>query len=239
MINIRAAPLKTSGNRRAVVLLSGGIDSPVAAWMAMRSGWHIDMVHFHSYPFSCSNAIQKAKELSALLLPLQGGGRLYLMPFLEIQEELFHNTENRLRIVLYRRAMARIAEMLASSSGASSIITGDSLGQVSSQTLKNIVAVDTAVRMPVLRPLLGFDKVEIINIARQIGTYDISIRPHEDCCTLFAIGRPSTRADLNALIKEEEKVPLEELMKRSVAQTEIIDYGAAQKVTLFDSSAGI
>lgn len=209
---------------RAMVLLSGGIDSPVAAWMAMRAGWHVDMVHFHSYPFSCSNAIAKAKELSALLLPLQGGGRLFLMPFLEIQEEMFRKTRNSLRIILYRRAMAAIAGALANREGASCLVTGDSMGQVSSQTLKNIAAVDSAVDIPVLRPLLGLDKVEIIRAARVAGTYDISIRPHEDCCTLFAIGKPSTGVDMRTVAAEEGKLELHSLLSRSIEGAQVFSY---------------
>lgn len=215
----------SSGRYRAVCLLSGGIDSPVAAWMTMRSGVNVDMVHFHSYPFSCSAAIEKARELAAVLLPLQGGGSLHLVPFLAIQESIFRNSPNSLRIVLYRRAMARIAEKIASECSASFIVTGDSLGQVSSQTLSNISTVEQSVEMPVLRPLIGFDKTEIVDIAKSIGTFDISIRPHEDCCTLFSIGSPATRTEAAKIVAEEGKFDIDSLVDASVRDRETIRYG--------------
>lgn len=211
----------------AVCLLSGGIDSPVAAWMSMRSGLRVELVHFHSYPFSCSSAIEKARELAGKLLPFQGGGRLHLVPFLDIQENIFRNTSNSLRIVMYRRAMARISEKIALESGASFIVTGDSLGQVSSQTLSNISTVEQSVSLPVLRPLIGFDKTEIIDIAKEIGTFEISIRPHEDCCTLFAVGNPSTHTEVKKVEAEECKFDLPSLIDASVKKREVITYNSS------------
>ncbi len=211
----------------AACLLSGGIDSPVAAWMSMRSGLRVELVHFHSYPFSCSSAIEKARELAGILLPLQGGGRLHLVPFLDIQEHIFRNTSNNLRIVMYRRAMARISEKIALESGASFIVTGDSLGQVSSQTLSNISTVEQAVSLPVLRPLIGFDKTEIIDIAKEIGTFEVSIRPHEDCCTLFAVGNPSTHTEVKRVEAEESKFDLPSLIDTSVRRRETVSYNSS------------
>lgn len=211
----------------AVCLLSGGIDSPVASWMMMRSGVRVELVHFHSYPFSCSSAIEKARELASVLLPLQGGGNLNLVPFLSVQESIFRNTANNLRIVMYRRAMARIAERIAEESGAAFIVTGDSLGQVSSQTLPNISTVEQSVRMPILRPLIGFDKTEIIDIAKSIGTFDISIRPHEDCCTLFSIGNPATRTEAARVEAEEGKFDFQPLVEAAVKGREVVHYGQA------------
>ena len=216
-------PLENRG--MAVGLISGGIDSPVAAWLTMRSGIRLDLVHFHSYPFSCSSAIQKAKELSERLLPLQGGGRLHLIPFLDLQEAVFRNTPNSLRIVIYRRAMARIAERIANALGASQLVTGDSLGQVSSQTLQNLATVDQAVRVPILRPLIGFDKTEIISAAKGIGTYEISIRPHEDCCTLFALGNPATRTTAEQVERQEGKIEMQSLVDRCVERAKTISIG--------------
>ncbi|MBX8636200.1 MAG: hypothetical protein KIS30_01315 [Thermoplasmata archaeon] len=210
---------------RAVCLISGGIDSPVAAWLTMRSGIRLDLVHFHSYPFSCTSAIQKAKELSGKLLPLQGGGKLHLVPFLDLQEAVFRNTPNSLRIVIYRRAMARIAEKIANRLGASFLVTGDSLGQVSSQTLQNLATVDQAVKMPILRPLIGFDKAEIISAAKGIDTYEISIRPHEDCCTLFSLGNPATRTTAARVEIQEQKVEMRALIDRCVEAVETIPIG--------------
>ncbi len=209
----------------AVCLISGGIDSPVAAWLTMRSGIKLDLVHFHSYPFSCSSAIQKARELSERLLPLQGGGNLYLVPFLDLQEAVFRNTPNSLRIVLYRRAMARIAERIAQKNGASFLVTGDSLGQVSSQTLQNLATVDQAVKAPILRPLIGFDKTEIISVAKNIGTFEISIRQHEDCCTLFSLGNPATRTTAGQVEIQEGKVEMQSLIDHCVSGAEIVPIG--------------
>ncbi|MEM3852062.1 MAG: hypothetical protein QXP70_03580 [Methanomassiliicoccales archaeon] len=219
-IILRTQKVEPNVERKALALLSGGIDSPVALWSAMRGGWHVDAIHFHSYPFSCSNAIQKAKELSGLLLPMQGGGTLYLAPFLDIQETMLKNTNPRLRVVLYRRMMARIAQFIALREGASLLITGDSLGQVSSQTLTNLANVDAAVEMPLIRPLIGLDKSEIVRIARSIGTYPISIRPHEDCCTLFTTGRPSTTPPLTWIESEESKLDVDQLVLNSVEHIE-------------------
>ncbi len=221
-------PVHPGSGPGAVCLLSGGIDSPVATWMSMRSGLRVELVHFHSYPFSCSSAIEKARELAAVLLPLQGGGRLHLVPFLDIQESIFRNTANNLRIVMYRRAMAMIAEKIAEESGASFIVTGDSLGQVSSQTLSNISTVEQSVSMPLLRPLIGFDKTEIIDIAKAIGTFEISIRPHEDCCTLFSIGNPSTHTEVGKVEAEEGKFDLPSLVEAAVGGREVVSYSAGE-----------
>lgn len=223
----------------AVSLLSGGIDSPVASWLSMRSGLRLQLVHFHSYPFSCSSAIAKARELASVLLPYQGGGTLSLVPFLDIQENIFRNTPNNLRIVMYRRAMARIAEKIAGEAGASFIVTGDSLGQVSSQTLPNISTVEQSVAIPVLRPLIGFDKTEIIDVAKAIGTFEISIRPHEDCCTLFAVGNPATRTDPSRVEKEEGKIDLPSLIEDSVRKREIVEYDGSGSVTHGRDAPGI
>lgn len=213
-----------SDSPRAVCLLSGGIDSPVAAWLSMRSGLRVELVHFHSYPFSCTSAIQKARELASLLLPLQGGGNLHLVPFLDIQESIFRNTVNSLRIVMYRRAMARIAQKIAEDCGASFIVTGDSLGQVSSQTLSNLSTVEESVTMPLLRPLIGFDKTEIVDIGKSIGTFDISIRPHEDCCTLFAVGKPATHTEAEKVGAEERKFDMPSLIEAAFASREVVTF---------------
>ena len=225
--------------RTAVCLLSGGIDSPVATWMTLRSGIRVEIVHFHSYPFSCSSAIEKAKELAAVLLPLQGGGNLHLVPFLDIQEAIFRNTANNLRIVMYRRAMARIAERIAGIYGASFMVTGDSMGQVSSQTLSNISTVEQAVEIPILRPLIGFDKTEIVDIAKEIGTFEISIKPHEDCCTLFSIGNPATRSETSKAEAEESKFDVTSMIEDAVRRRETLRFGpgrAPEKVPLATGS---
>lgn len=230
-IEVSTAPSTSPGDAsgmRAVCLLSGGIDSPVATWMSMRSGLSVDVVHFHSYPFSCSSAIQKARDLSSILLPAQGGGNLHLVPFLDIQESIFRNTRNSLRIVMYRRAMARIAGEIARECGASFIVTGDSLGQVSSQTLSNIATVEQSTALPIIRPLIGFDKTEIVDIAKSIGTFEVSIRPHEDCCTLFSVGNPATSTESSKVQVEESKFDLPALVNAAVAGREIVHFGPGQ-----------
>ena len=226
------------GGRGAVCLLSGGIDSPVAAWLSMRSGLRVDLVHFHSYPFSCTSAIQKARELASLLLPLQGGGRLHLVPFLDIQESIFRNTANNLRIVMYRRAMAKIAERIAGDCGASFLVTGDSLGQVSSQTLSNLSTVEESVTMPLLRPLIGFDKTEIVDIAKSIGTFEISIRPHEDCCTLFSVGKPATHTEVAKVVAEENKFDLPAMIDAAFANREVVSYAGNDRIIQAASPGG-
>jgi thiamine biosynthesis protein ThiI len=207
---------------RGMALISGGIDSPVASWMMMRSGKGLDYVHFHSYPFSCAASIAKAKDLF-LTVSKKGQGHLYMVPFLPLQEAVLKNIPNRLRIVVYRRAMAMIAERIAAANGASFLVTGDSLGQVSSQTLQNLATVDQAVSMPILRPLIGFDKTEIIEIAKSIGTYDISIRPHEDCCTLFSSGNPATRTSPRQIEMEEKRIGIEDLIRECSGKAELAD----------------
>lgn len=231
--------LASRGKRRgAVCLLSGGIDSPVATWLSMRSGLHVDLVHFHSYPFSCTSAIQKARELASVLLPLQGGGNLHLVPFLDIQESIFRNTRNNLRIVMYRRAMAKIAERIAVDCGASFLVTGDSLGQVSSQTLSNLSTVEESVTMPLLRPLIGFDKTEIVDIGKSIGTFEISIRPHEDCCTLFSVGKPATHTEVSKVVAEEKKFDLPSMIDAAFASREIVAFGGDDLVVQAPSTGG-
>ncbi len=209
--------------QRGMALISGGIDSPVASWIMLRSGKTLDFVHFHSYPFSCSASIEKAKDLF-LSIGKKGQCRLYMVPFLPLQEAVLRNIPNRLRIVVYRRAMAMIAERIASANGSSFLVTGDSLGQVSSQTLQNLATVDQAVSMPIIRPLIGFDKTEIIEIAKSIGTYDISIRPHEDCCTLFSSGNPATKTSPGQVEAEEKRMGIEKLVEECLGKAELADF---------------
>jgi thiamine biosynthesis protein ThiI len=183
-------PVGSAG--RALALISGGIDSPVASWSALKRGCSVDYVHFHSGPFTTSASRDKVREVVACLADWGEPSCLYLAPFAELQQTLVREAPARPRIVLYRRFMLRVAEALAERTGALALVTGDSLGQVSSQTLANLDTIDRAATLPVLRPLIGMDKSEIIERAREIGTYEISIEPDEDCCSYLMPRRPST-----------------------------------------------
>lgn len=192
-------PVGVSG--RVVALLSGGIDSPVAAARLMRRGCRVSFVHFHSTPYLDRTSQDKARELVALLTRYQYRSDLYLVPFGEVQREIVAQVRRPHRIVLYRRMMLRIAEAIARRVGAEALVTGESVGQVASQTLPNLATIDAVASMPVLRPLAGSDKNEIIDEARRLGTYSVSIIPDQDCCQLFVPRRPSTQtreAEANA-----------------------------------------
>jgi thiamine biosynthesis protein ThiI len=185
-------PVGASGTVTA--LLSGGIDSPVAAWRMMKRGCRVVLVHFHSVPYLPATSQAKARALAARLTEWQYASRLYLVPFGEIQREVVLTVPPALRVVVYRRLMLRIGETLARRAGALALVTGESLGQVASQTLENIACIDAAATLPVLRPLIGMDKLEITAQAQRLGTFEISIEPDADCCTLFTPKHPATRA---------------------------------------------
>ena len=190
-------PAHTGG--KVAVLLSGGIDSPVAAWKMMRRGCTAVFVHFHSFPYTNRESQEKAKQVAALLSAHQLRSRIYLVPFADIQRKIMVETPVETRVILYRRYMVRLAEKIALREKARVLVTGDSLGQVASQTLENLDVISRAIRMPLLRPLVGNDKEEIMSIARQIGTYEISILPDQDCCSLFVPKHPETRANLRRI----------------------------------------
>jgi tRNA uracil 4-sulfurtransferase len=184
-------PVGASGTVAA--LLSGGIDSPVAAWRMMKRGCRVLFVHFHSVPYLPPTSQAKARALVGLLTQWQYDSTLILVPFGEIQREVVLTVPPPARVVVYRRLMVRIAEALARKHGAAALTTGESLGQVASQTLSNIARIDEAAVMPILRPLIGMDKLEITDTARRLGTFEISIEPDADCCTLFVPKHPATR----------------------------------------------
>jgi thiamine biosynthesis protein ThiI len=184
-------------NERAIVLLSSGIDSPVAAWKVMRRGVEIIFVHFHSFPKTSEASIEKAKKIVQRLTEYQYKSQLVLIPLLPAQQRIVEYAPVEYRIILYRRIMMHIAEIVAKKTKAKALVTGESIGQVASQTLGNIQVIDEATAFPVLRPLIGEDKVDIINLAQQIGTYKISLEPYEDCCSLFVPRHPEIEADLN------------------------------------------
>ncbi|MFI6596899.1 tRNA uracil 4-sulfurtransferase ThiI [Nonomuraea sp. NPDC050536] len=202
-------PVGSSG--RALVLMSGGIDSPVAAYRMMRRGLHVDFLHFSGIPFTTSESIYKAYALVRKLDRFQGKSRLWVVPFGKAQQSIRTSGQDRLAVIAQRRLMLKTAEEVAHRIKAHALITGDALGQVSSQTLANITAQDHAVEMPILRPLVGWDKTEIMAEARRIGTLEISELPDEDCCTLLAPKRAETRAKIEDLKLIEKRLDAEEL----------------------------
>lgn len=208
-------PVGASG--RVAVMLSGGIDSPVAAWHMMKRGCPALYIHFHSYPLVDRSSMEKAAELAQLLGRHQRQSELYLAPLSEIQKRVIVETPPSYRVLLYRRFMLRIAETLARRAGAKALVTGESCGQVSSQTLDNIAVVDQAADMPVLRPLIGLNKEEIVAMARKIGTFPVSIQPDQDCCSLFVPKHPETRGRLAVVERLEAGLPVAELVAESLA----------------------
>jgi len=205
---------------RVLALISGGIDSPVAAYRMMRRGCLVSFLHFHGAPFLDRRTQEKVREIVRLLTRFQYTSRLTLVPFGEVQQEVVVNAPAPYRVLLYRRLMARIAEHLAGLEGAKALVTGESLGQVASQTLENLTVIEEAVGLPVLRPLIGMDKEEISAQAREIGTYEISIQPDQDCCTLFVPRHPATRATLEEIDRAELTLDIGRLVKMSVERAE-------------------
>jgi len=215
-------PAGTSG--RVACLLSGGIDSPVAAWRMMRRGCRVLFVHFHSYPILSRASQEKARELVALLTRYQYDSRLFLVPFGEIQQKVVLGVAPPLRVVIYRRLMMRIAEAIGRRHRAQALVTGDVVGQVASQTLENMAAINQVVTMPVLRPLVGMDKDEITAQAERLGTYPISIIPDQDCCTLFTPRHPATKARRIDVERAEEGLAIDEMVNQAVAAAAIEEF---------------
>ena len=201
----------------AVSLLSGGLDSPVSSWMMARRGVELEMVHFVSPPYTSQQAQDKVLELAHLLTAYCGRMLVHVIPFTEIQEEIRKNCPEEFFTLIMRRFMMRLAEAVARKAGAKALITGESLGQVASQTMMALGVTDEVATMPVLRPLIGMDKVEIIRIAREIGTYDTSILPYEDCCTVFTPRHPATRPNLEEVREAEAKLDVEGLIAKALA----------------------
>lgn len=197
---------------KGLLLLSGGIDSPVAGYMALKRGVTLEALHFYSPPFTGEAAVNKVSDLCRILSSYGESIKLHLAPFTEIQTQIRLHCPEPMTITLMRRAMFRIAEKLAVKRAIEVLFTGESLGQVASQTLENLVGIEKVVSIPVLRPLIGFDKEEIVNISRQINTYSVSTLPFEDCCTLFVPKHPVTRPKPAELEKAERKLPLDELL---------------------------
>ncbi len=214
-----AGGLPTGTGGRVACLLSGGIDSPVAAYRLMRRGCTVTLVHFHSYPILSRTSQEKVREIASLLTRYQQRTRLCLVAFGDIQRQVVIAVPASLRIIVYRRLMLRIAEHLARRWHARALVTGEVIGQVASQTLENMTAIDAASGLTVLRPLVGMDKDEITAEAIRLGTYPISIIPDEDCCTLFTPRHPETRGRIDEIEAVERALPIEELVSRAVAET--------------------
>jgi len=228
---IHGVPVGTAG--RVAALLSGGIDSPVAAYRMMKRGCRVDFIHFHSVPFLSRASQQKVKEIIDVLTAYQYRSRLYLVAFGDLQRQIMLAAPAPLRVILYRRFMMRIATALARHRRARALVTGESLGQVASQTLDNIAVIETAAGLPVLRPLIGMDKSEITCQAREIGTYEISILPDQDCCQLFIPTHPATRSRLNEVQEAERRLEADPLVQTAVKDVEEVRFrfpAAAQPV---------
>ncbi len=215
-------PSGTGG--RVACLLSGGIDSPVAAYRMMRRGCSVLFIHFHSYPILSYASQEKVREIAALLTRHQLRSRLALVPFGALQQQVVLAVPPELRVVIYRRLMLRIAEHIARQWRARALVTGEVIGQVASQTLENLTAIADASNLEILRPLVGLDKDEIVAQALRIGTYPISIIPDQDCCTLFTPRNPATRARLPMVERAEQALPIEEMINAAVAATVTEDF---------------
>jgi thiamine biosynthesis protein ThiI len=228
-------PVGTSG--KVVVLLSGGIDSPVAAWKMIKRGCKPVFVHFHSFPYTNKESQEKARQIARLLSNYSLRAKIYFIPFAEIQRHIMAETPAHTRVILYRRYMMRLAERIAKSEKARVLVTGDSVGQVASQTIENIDAISRAVSMPILRPLIGDDKIEIVDVARRIGTYDISILPDQDCCSLFIPKHPETKANLTEIENSEARLNVSDAMKEALASAEVLlEYPPATSAAVADDA---
>jgi tRNA uracil 4-sulfurtransferase len=207
-------PVGTSGV--AVSLLSGGIDSPVASFRMIKRGVKNIFVHFHAYPTTSKQSQEKVERIVKILSCYQGKSVLFLVPFDKIQKEVLINTSDKTRVLLYRRFMARISEKIAVQEKAKAIITGESLGQVASQTTENITVMEDALDLPVFRPLIGCDKEEIIKEAKEVGTYEISILPEEDCCVRFLPKNPQTKGKIKEIEMQERKLNVEKMIDEAL-----------------------
>lgn len=214
-------PLGTNG--KGMVLLSGGIDSPVAAWMMAKRGMLIEAVHFHSYPYTSPRAQEKVEDLARIVASYCGRFKLHCVNLLPIQEQIVANCPEEETTIHVRMFMMRIAERIARDTGCMMLITGENLGQVASQTAEALVVTDSAVSMPVMRPLIAMDKTDIMDKAQEIGTFETSIQPYEDCCTVFLPKHPSTKPHLDRILASESVLDIDGLVDAAVAAREVIN----------------
>lgn len=213
-------PLGTNG--KGMILLSGGIDSPVAAWMMAKRGMTLEAVHFHSYPYTSERAWEKVQELTRIVAGYCGRIKIHSVNLLPIQEQIVEHCPEEEITILVRRFMMRIGERIAKNSSCLMLITGENLGQVASQTAEALVVTDASVQMPVMRPLIAMDKVDIMDLAKVIGTYDTSILPYEDCCTVFLPKHPSTKPKLAKILESESRLDVEQLISDAIAGKETV-----------------
>lgn len=214
-------PIGTAG--KSMLLLSGGIDSPVACYQMAKRGLNINAIHFHSYPYTSEQAKDKVISLAKLLTPYCGHINLFIVPFTKIQENIHKLCDDEYMVILVRRFMMDIAERVAKNSGCTSLITGESLGQVASQTVESITATNNAVKLlPVFRPLIGMDKSEIMEISKKIGTYETSILPYEDCCSVFLPDSPVTKPKLDRIERNEKLLDRESLINEAINNIEVM-----------------
>ena len=213
-------PVGTSG--RALLLLSGGIDSPVAGYMIAKRGVEIDALYFHTYPFTSERANEKVKHLKELLEDYCGKITLYSINILDIHKAIKLNCKEDETTILARRFMMRIAEKLALEKEIDMLITGESLGQVASQTMKSMAVIENSIEMPILKPVIGMDKTEIMEIARNIGTYETSILPYDDCCSVFAPKHPTIKPKLDSIKRSESNLDIEDLIEKAMSTIEIL-----------------
>lgn len=214
-------PVGSSG--KALVMLSGGIDSPVACYEAMKRGVAIECIHYASPPYTSQQALDKVKELASKIARFQGHIRLHIIPFTDLQLAIYKNAYESYAITIMRRMMYRIAQDIAKKQNCLAIVNGESLGQVASQTLESMDVIGKVVDIPVLRPLVCMDKLEIIDIAQKIDTYDISIQPFEDCCTIFTPKKPTTKPKLDKVLRMEEKFDFKKEIELSIQKMESIN----------------
>jgi len=214
-------PLGTNG--KGLVLLSGGIDSPVAAWMMAKRGMLIDAVHFHSYPYTSERAQQKVEELGAIIASYCGNFRMHVINLLPIQEQIAEHCPEEEMTILVRRFMMKIAEQIARETNCDMLITGENLGQVASQTAQSLVVTDASVTIPVMRPLIAMDKIDIMDKAKEIGTYETSIQPYEDCCTVFLPKHPTTKPKLDRILVSESKLDAASLIDSVISNKKMVN----------------
>ncbi|MGI6537989.1 MAG: tRNA uracil 4-sulfurtransferase ThiI [Caldicoprobacterales bacterium] len=217
-----AGGMPVGSNGKAALLLSGGIDSPVAGWMIAKRGVALTAVHFHSFPYTSDRSKEKVIELARILTRYTGSIRLHVVPFTKIQQELYERCPDEELTILMRRYMMKIAERIAVKEGAAALVTGESIGQVASQTIESLAVTNDAVDMPVFRPLIGFDKIDIMETAEAIGTYETSILPYEDCCTVFTPRHPVTRPKLERILRSEKLIDGETLIQEALDNVEVI-----------------
>lgn len=229
-----AAGLPVGSNGKALLLLSGGIDSPVAAYFIMKRGVRIEAIHFFSPPFTSDQSLEKVKDLCQQISQFGGKVRLHIIPFTEIQQTIQQNVPENVTMTSTRRMMMKISDLVRKEIDAKVLVTGENLGQVASQTLESLAAINDVTTTPILRPLITYDKLEIIDIAQKIGTYETSIRPYEDCCTVFTPASPKTKPKIDKMNYYESFTDFDEMIEHAIQNREIHDFPRKKEVDAFD-----